>query len=118
MFLKPKDQKLTIPTVHVYADGREECNYLVAGRAEYGRRITLMLDRQNGICCLHGHAPMCPGQLRRQGATFEHQHGRGHGGGKHDDRTELPDGTWVNGAAHWECNNWKGSRYIDYNAPK
>jgi hypothetical protein len=37
------------------------------------------------------------------------------GGGKRDDRTELPDGKWLNGAAHYECNQWKSSRLIRYN---
>ena len=116
-FPKPKDDKrFYAPPVTIFPDGREVCNMLTsAGRTEYGDRVTRMLERQNGICCLHGHAPMCPGALNRQGATFEHEGGRGSGGGKHDDRIELPDGTWINGAAHRECNNWKGSRYIDYN---
>lgn len=36
--------------------------------------------------------------------------------GHRDDRIELPDGTWINGAAHRSCNSWKGSRRIPYNA--
>lgn len=57
---------------------------------------------------------MCPGYLYEEDATFEHEYCRG--GGKRDDRTELPDGTWVNGAAHMACNYWKGSRHIGYNS--
>jgi hypothetical protein len=56
---------------------------------------------------------MCPGKLAENEATFEHERGRG--AGKRDDRIELPGGTWINGAAHALCNEWKGSRYIDYN---
>lgn len=115
-FSKPKDQKQVPVSVYVYPDGREMCNFLtVAGRQSYRDRVTEMLERQRDVCCLSAYAPMCPGRLLRREATFEHEGGRGSGGGKRDDRTALPDGTWINGAAHWACNNWKGSRYIDYN---
>lgn len=102
-----------------FPDGREVC-YTVGsvkqslkGRKEYRRRIEQMLARQRGICCLHGHAPMCLGLLALEEATFEHENGRG--GGKRDDRIEV-EGRWINGAAHYSCNNWKGSRRIDYNS--
>src|SRR6185312_2054152 len=103
----------------IYADGREICRNgrfgTAARRREYRRRTTQMVVRQGGRCCLEGYAPMCHGRLFSEQATFEHEDGRGMGGAKRDDRTELPDGTWINGAAHEECNIWKGSRYIDYN---
>jgi hypothetical protein len=47
-------------------------------------------------------------------ATFEHQDGRGMGGGHRDDRIEI-DGKPYNGAACLSCNGSKGSKRIDYN---
>jgi hypothetical protein len=115
-FPKPKDIYCEPETVRVYPSGREICNKLsVEGKREYRRRTLKMLVRQAGRCCLEGYAPGCPGNLSPREATFEHERGRGLGGGKRDDRTELPDGTWINGAAHELCNGWKGSRCIDYN---
>lgn len=100
------------------ADGREICYNIgsvrqsLAGRNEYRRRIDAMLERQKGICCLHGYAPDCPGFLADEDATFEHENGRADG--RRDDRLEV-NGKWINGAAHWLCNQWKGSRRINYN---
>lgn len=107
------------PGLWTYPDGREVCLTIgmvkqsLQGRKEYRRRIQAMWDRQNGICCLFGHIKECPGPLRLEEATFEHENGRG--GGKRDDRIEV-DGKWINGAAHWFCNNIKGSRRIKYNS--
>ena len=104
--------------VKVYPDGREVCDlYSVAGKREYARRIQAMVTRQRGICCLHGYAPDCPGRFGGDRQTFEHENGRGMGGAHRDDRIELPDGTWINGASHYACNVWKGSRRIPYNVP-
>ena len=115
-FPKPKDLKILLVYIRVLRDGREICNRMHPdGRAEYRWRTGLMVDRQGYRCCLEAYAPMCPGPLSIEEATFDHEFGRGAGGGKRDDRIELPDGTWINGAAHALCNEWKGSRYIDYN---
>lgn len=116
-FPKPKDQQaIRYPVIRVLPDGREIVNTRCpSGMREYRGRVAEMVVRQGGRCCLEAYAPMCPGALRVAEATFEHEAGRGHGGGKRDDRMSLPDGTWINGAAHELCNEWKGSRYIDYN---
>ena len=114
-FPKPKDIKHVTEAVRVYPDGREVCSNTFHGRQEYRRRVLAMLERQVGRCCLEAYAPMCPGSLSENGATFEHEGGRGAGGGKRDDRVSLPDGTWINGASHYLCNTWKSSRFIDYN---
>jgi hypothetical protein len=104
------------PGVKVFPDGREVCNqFTTTGRKAYKRRIALMVERKNNMCCLHGICPTCPGWLAEDEATFEHEGGRGMNGGKRDDRIALPDGTWINGAAHLACNQWKGSRKIAYN---
>lgn len=117
MFPKPKDVRREPEAVRVYPGGREVCNMLcVEGKREYRRRVLAMLSRQHGMCCLYGHCPDCPGVLLPAEATMEHEFGRGSGGSKRDDRIELPDGTWINGASHGACNTWKGSRYIPYNA--
>lgn len=122
--LKPKDMPRVRASivVKVYPGGRECCNMgLRAGLAEYRWRTLEALERQGGRCCLQDYAPMCPGYLSEDDATMDHEHGRGHGGGKRDDRLEVPDPDnpgkmkWQNGAAHLCCNVWKGSIYIDYN---
>jgi hypothetical protein len=41
--------------------------------------------------------------------TFEHQDGRGAGGGHRDDRIEI-DGQWNNAAVDPDCNISKGSK--------
>ncbi len=118
-FPKPSQVQRTLPHVKVYPDGREviECRLDhpkgAEGRAEYKRRKQAMWERQKGICCLYGILPECPGNLLLKQTTFEHENGRG--GGQRDDRIELPDGTWINGVSHMECNTLKGSRNIPFN---
>ncbi|HEX5426603.1 MAG TPA: hypothetical protein VFW94_23850 [Candidatus Acidoferrales bacterium] len=88
--------------------------------------MIVMVRRQHNICCLFGIAPTCPGRMADTEASFDHEHGRGAGGGKRDDRIAIPvenlDRTITmknqNGAAHTLCNQWKGSRYIPYNDPE
>lgn len=116
MFPKPKDIKHAPEAIRIKNDGREICNMLTkAGRDEYMARIRQMWERQNKRCCLEGYIPDCPGRLAIKDATFEHEAGRGADGGHRDDRIKLPDGTWINGAAHWRCNSLKGSKRIGYN---
>jgi hypothetical protein len=115
-FPKPRDQERipgADPFIRTCQDGRQVIDRSARGNREYRRRVEEMRVRQKYMCCLFGYAPMCTGALRVAAATFEHERSRG--GGKRDDRVSLPDGTWINGAAHLACNNWKGSRYIDYN---
>lgn len=122
-FPKPKDAPPPEdynPAYETMRDQREICRNhpetgTSEGRREYGERIKAMLARQNGICCLAGYAPMCPGRLKLSDVTFEHEHGRGSGGSRRDDRITLPNGKWINGAAHYVCNQWKSSRRIAYN---
>lgn len=98
----------------IYADGREKCLMkTVLGRELYRARTLEMRTRQGNRCCLEFYAPMCPGPLRVAEATFEHETPKS--GGRRDDRIILPDGTWINGAAHAACNVWKGSRHLPYN---
>lgn len=112
----PKPGDMAREPVHIYPNGREVCDINTrAGYAEYRSRVLTMLERQSGHCCLEGYAPGCPGHCEASDATFEHEWGRGFGGGKRDDRIILPSGIWINGAAHQICNAWKGSRYIDFN---
>lgn len=118
-FPKPKDAKKPFQEAFItYPNGREVCftvgsvKQSLKGRKEYRRRIRAMWERQNGICCLFGIAPDCPGSLALEEATFEHEAGRS--AGRRDDRIEV-DGKCINGAAHLRCNNWKGSGRIKYN---
>lgn len=115
MFLKPKDQKKPPKlAVRVFRDEREVCDLTTkAGRDEYMGRVRQMWERQGKRCCLEGLVKDCPGYLRLAEATFDHDEGRGHGGGHRDDRIEIPDGKGgmkeINGAAHAWCNSKKGS---------
>jgi hypothetical protein len=99
----------------VFPDGREVCNLqTVSGKHIYWERIEAMWTRQKGICCLYGHIPQCPGPLRLDDATFEHEDGRGMNGGHRDDRIRKA-GRKYNGVAHALCNQLKASRRIPYN---
>ncbi len=84
-----------------YPDGREVCNDTTAGKNEYGRRTIEMAARQGNMCAICGRWMHRP--------SFEHQAGRGSGGGHRDDRIEV-DGHWQNAALCWGCNGQKGSR--------
>jgi len=101
--------------IKVMDDGREVCNLrTVEGERIYDARIEEMWHRQVAVCCLSRYIRECPGRLELSEATFEHEDGRGMGGGHRDDRT-WKDGKRYNGAAHGLCNQLKGSRRIDYN---
>ena len=117
--LKPKDAIRANgrkAVIHIFTDGREVIRLKAfSGKRMYKERVETMRLRQGERCCLEGYAPMCTGYLRKDEATFEHENGKGMGGSKRDDRIELPDGTWINGAAHEPCNIWKASRFIGYN---
>jgi hypothetical protein len=105
------------PWMRILEDGREIIDTgHTQGWKEYRARTRAMLDRQQGVCCLSRDCPTCPGALRIEDAVFEHEFGRGMGGRKRDDRIEA-DGKPINGAAHWQCNRWKGSLSINYNRP-
>jgi hypothetical protein len=107
---KPKERHRATIVVATQPDGRERCNSQTkAGRSEYRWRTIEMWERQKGLCCL------CHQPMTQQEATFDHEHGRGMGGSRRDDRITLPDGSWINGAAHLFCNVAKGSSFIDYN---
>ena len=87
--------------VTVYRGGREVCDLkTAAGQREYESRIRQMLEWQKGICCLFARLNCCPGPLLLDDAVFEHEDGRGMGGGRRDDRV-LVDGKRKNGAACW-----------------
>lgn len=127
MWPKPKDQKdkPKKPAIRIFKDGREVCDLLTkAGRDEYFRRIRAMWERQGRRCSLEGMVKECPGYLSISEATFDHDEGRGHGGGHRDDRIEIPDAKAeggmrkINSACHPLCNSLKGSvrlsKLLDY----
>lgn len=116
LFPKPSQIKKKKPPVRVMKDGREICDLNTkAGHDEYDRRKRVMWERQERRCCLEGIVPGCPGKLHWAEATFEHEAGRGYGGGHRDDRIEL-NGKRINGVSHPTCNTQKGSRRYSYNA--
>lgn len=105
--------------VHTFKDGREKCNLLTKeGRDIYMARIREMVERQGHRCCLEGLVKDCPGGLNLADATFDHDEGRGMGGGHVDDRIwivikdkedKIIGKKKINGAAHSWCNSLKGS---------
>jgi len=90
--------------VTTFPDGRERCNTNAAGKREYLARTVEMWERQNGLCAICGH----PIELRY--AQFDHQAGRGHGGGHRTDAVLDVEGNWINAAVHGICNIRKGSK--------
>ncbi len=101
----------TKPAVLKFDDGREICNRTTAeGRKLYESNIEKMWHRQDGYCCFRNY-DFCPGELRIEEATFEHENKRTRA--RQDDRIEIEkDGKLVriNGAAHYRCNGIAGSR--------
>lgn len=92
--------------VETRRDGNEVCTNSVAGKREYNRRTLAMAERQDWLCAICGCRMF-------DNITFDHEKGRGMGGGKRDDRIEI-DGKWHNAAVHWLCNGDKGSRRVAY----
>lgn len=66
-----------------------------------------MRARQRCLCAL------CGLWMSEEDTTFDHEHSRGAGGGKRDDRIEV-NKIWQNAAVHWRCNSSKGSQRIPY----
>lgn len=85
-----------------YPDGRQECLETAAGKREYRWRTEVMWQRQGEMCAM-GHP------MRVEEASFDHEAGRGHGGGHRDDRIEV-DGQWKNAAVCVVHNGLKGSK--------
>lgn len=83
-------------------NGRQVCSQTAAGLREYKKRTELMWERQGALCSI------CNLLMRLEETTFEHDDGRGHGGGHRDDRIEK-DGRPYNHAVHGLCNVRKGS---------
>ena len=75
-FPKPSQMQRELSHVKVYPGGREVLQTRLdkpegaAGRAEYKRRKEAMWKRQNGICCLYGFLPSCPGKLLLKEASI------------------------------------------------
>jgi hypothetical protein len=82
--------------------GRQVCTKTAGGEREYRSRTETMWLRQEGLCGI------CGLPMRIEEATFDHENGRGHGGGHRDDRIEV-NGVWQNAAVHGMCNVLKGS---------
>lgn len=93
----------------MYRDGREKCQNNAAGDKLYKERTLQMAQRQENICCICKD-PSDP--MTAENVTFEHEDGRGAGGGRRNDAIVDKSGKWINGAAHFWCNVKKGSRRI------
>jgi len=90
--------------IQVFPDGREVCDLDTAkGRAEYANRLYEMEVRQYMRCAI------CEQMLYPRVLEFDHQDGRGHGGGHRDDRI-IVNGQWHNAALCESCNTEKGSK--------
>lgn len=103
----PKPNRPRKPAYDTLPGGREVCHKSSPGRAEYMARKMQMAVRQQWLCGL------CGLYMMREDVTFDHEHGRGMGGSKRDDRCII-DGKWHNAAVHMLCNTLKGSRHVPY----
>ena len=115
-FPKPKDIKKVRPFIKIFPNGREVLNIKTkAGMDEYQRRRMAMWDRQGRRCALQ-ITDICKqrqGRWPQDEVQFDHELGRGMGGGKRDDRIFI-DGAPVSGAVCPFCNSAKGSRKVPY----
>jgi hypothetical protein len=98
---KPGTKYPVINNVKIYPDGRERCLDTPLGRIVYCGRLRSMCDLQKELCAICGEFMGFP--------TFDHQDGRGSGGSRRDDRTEIY-GKRYNAALCAECNTRKGSQ--------
>lgn len=111
--LKPKEQRpKQRGAVTIYPDGREKCRNVPSGKREYERRKMQMRERQGFTCALmlDDACKREIGYLHESNTTFDHEAGRGLGGGHRDDSLLKPDGSWRNAAVCVACNGLKGSR--------
>ena len=95
----------TINGVKTYQPGgRQVCDqHIKAGKQEYWTRLLKMMVRQNMRCAV------CDCGLNYIWGEFDHEAGRGSGGGHRDDRIEV-DGLWQNAALCPQCNTFKASK--------
>lgn len=89
--------------VKKFEDGREVCSDNAAGKVEYRNRTLAMHARQGGMDPITGE------WMNYRDVTFDHEAGRGHGGGHRDDRIEV-DGEWQNAALSVESQGIKCSK--------
>lgn len=95
-------KKVKRPAVMIFPDGREVCSETKQGRRIYFGRLYVMEVRQGFKCAI------CE-RIAGSQMQFDHQNGRGHGGGHRDDRIEV-EGSWINAALCEACNILKGSK--------
>lgn len=97
---KPKKKRK--PAVKKIGD-REICNLETReGREIYAERTSQMASRQRFRCAICKHPQL--------GMQFDHESGRGHGGGHRNDAITNAEGEWINAALCSNCNQWKGSK--------
>jgi hypothetical protein len=97
----PKPKKRKREPVKVYPDEREVCDLKTAeGKKEYLWRTDCMAYVQSFCCAI------C---RRRTELFFDHEAGRGSGGGHRDDRIVVK-GHRKNAALCASCNSEKGSK--------
>lgn len=94
-------------SVKTFPDQREVCENNAAGKREYEQRKMEMWSRQLEMCAICGR--WIPSNL----AFFDHQDGRGHGGGHRDDRI-MRGSSWFNAALCYGCNGQKGSKRYEW----
>jgi len=95
--------KASIPAVETFGE-REVCTKTAAGKREYTFRRSEMWLRQDGNCAICGEF------MYGNEYAFDHQDGRGHGGGFRNDAILDAEGNWLNAALCHSCNGKKGSK--------
>lgn len=98
-YYKPKSEAFV-----TFPDGREVCTKTRLGKLEYDARRVAMWIRQGGKDAITGE------WVDVNVAQFDHEAGRGHGGGHRDDRILNEDGSWKNAVLSPANNTLKGSK--------
>lgn len=101
--LKSQQKKLPRKGAVKVIDGREICNTETSeGRRIYGQRCEDMCLRQGMACAI----------CRKWSKVlyFDHEAGRGSGGGHRTDAILDAEGHWINAALCYDCNSIKGSK--------
>lgn len=90
---------------------REVCNMETRkGREIYAERTAQMASRQRFRCAICKHLQL--------GMQFDHESGRGSGGGHRTDAILDAEGNWINAALCHICNQLKGSKRYKWQSGK
>lgn len=97
-----KEKRKKLPPIEIFPDGREICRRETKEGARIYRERTDEMARRQGLKCAICHL--------WKDLWFDHEAGRGSGGGHRTDAILDRKGEWINAALCYECNSEKGSK--------